>query len=302
MSEFLRRFTSSLQDPDAQSPDDASAQAQTDPNSAATDAPPAASDAPAQADPAPVLFADNSPPPAHEDPIVGQNKAVDPNEKSGCITGTLDTGKGPKVTGFCVDPPNVGPLKPGGDPLKYPPDKPDNPANGGSPPLDRGPGWKWVPELLQWVPVPCPPGPGYKWDKTSQSWKNVPSPGDGYTWDYEIHDWVKAPEPKASVASATILFFGSPNPSLPGQSVTWTAQVMLPDGTPAPGAVTFDATGGSGGLRLLGRVPLTDGTASVTAPLSGVGAYWIKATYPGWGNITGSYSEKQHEVKPPPES
>jgi hypothetical protein len=65
----------------------------------------------------------------------------------------------------------------------------------------------------------------------------------------------------------------------------------------------FDAIGGAGLLQL-GRVPLTNGKASVTAALSTETKYTIKANYHDFGEgklaVTGSHAEVQHEVKFPP--
>jgi len=168
------------------------AQALSNPAAGPTDPSPEAIAGTAQGDPAPVVLADNYPLPEHKDDVVGQNKVVDPKDKMpgyGGIQGTLpEPGKPGRITGVVVDPPDVGPLKPSGDPAQYSWGDKDATGGRGSPP-DRGPGWKWDSEGLQWVPWPCP-GEGYKWDKSSQDWRYVPAPGEGYSWDSTIHDWV----------------------------------------------------------------------------------------------------------------
>ncbi len=161
MSEFLRQFSSSLQDPNAQTTDDGNAQAQADSNGGDTFGSPVASDSPAQADPAPVMLADNSPPPAHDDPVVGQNKAVDPNDKSWFLKGTWDIDKPPKVTGGGGDLPGAS-----GQQAEYPQDKDDTPDGGG--PKFGGP-----------PPGSTPPGPGYKWDPILQGWRKDKDPDPG---------------------------------------------------------------------------------------------------------------------------
>lgn len=154
----LRQFSSSLQGSNAQTTDDPNAQSQRDPNGEATVAPPAVYDSPAQGDPAPVLLAGNSPPPAREDPVVGQNKAVDPNDKSWGIKGTWDIDKKPKVTGVVGDLPGAG-----GAQAEYPQDK-DSPDSKGGPNFGGAP------------PGRTPPGPGYTWDPILQGWKKIKAP------------------------------------------------------------------------------------------------------------------------------
>jgi hypothetical protein len=78
--------------------------------------------------------------------------------------------------------------------------------------------------------------------------------------------------------------------------------VTLADGKPAEGFVVFDAIVGTGGLQELGRVPLKDGKASVTVPLSTETKYTIKANFDGWGDVTASHDEQEHEVVIPPDA
>ena len=86
-------------------------------------------------------------------------------------------------------------------------------------------------------------------------------------------------------ASSTTLVSSSPDPSVWGQSVTFTATVapVLPGvGTPS-GTVTFVI---SGGPTLTGN--LVGGTATVTTSVLGVGSHTVTATYGGDANFTGS--------------
>jgi hypothetical protein len=142
------------------------ATAQGDSNAANAFGSPPVADTPVQADPAPVVLADNTMPPAHDDPLVGQNKPIDPNDKGAGLIFEWDEKKGPRLKGGYLDPPNVGPLKPGGDPLKYPQDQDDTPSGGGGPKFGGPP------------PGSTPPGPGYKWDPILQGWRRdkVPDP------------------------------------------------------------------------------------------------------------------------------
>jgi hypothetical protein len=94
----------------------------------------------------------------HDDPLVGQNKPIDPNDKTWGIKGTWDFNKPPKVTGIYGDLPKVGPVNPGGDQAEYPKDKDDTPDGGG--PKFGGP-----------PPGSTPPGPGWQWDPILQGWK-----------------------------------------------------------------------------------------------------------------------------------
>lgn len=60
----------------------------------------------------------------HDDPMVGQGKAVDPGDKGAGVTGTFDLSPGvggtPKVTGGYGDAPSVGGVDPQGGQLKTP--------------------------------------------------------------------------------------------------------------------------------------------------------------------------------------
>jgi hypothetical protein len=159
-------------DPDAQSVtvpgvDDSAASA------AALDLPPALQ-APAAGDQNPMLAAvDNQGPP----PLVGQDRAIDPNDKSAGVTGTWDffgPKKGPSVTGVYVDPP----FNAHGDPFTYPQDGDPATSGGGGGtsknPMDAlcGPGKHWQqqgnsgkcapdnPPVSIPVPAPAPQQPG----------------------------------------------------------------------------------------------------------------------------------------------
>ena len=104
---------------------------------------PPALQAPAQGDQNPMLaMMDNTGAP----PLVGQDRAIDPNDKTGGITGTWDMfgpKKGPRIDGVYMDPP----FNAHGDPFTYQPGGGD-PAAGGSTsknPMDAfcGPGKHW---------------------------------------------------------------------------------------------------------------------------------------------------------------
>ncbi len=93
--------------------------------------------------------------PGHDDPLVGQNKAVDPNDKAegSKARGTLT--KKPKITGVYGDVPNVKGINPQGDPAEISPD-PDTP-----PP---------APQVF-----PQPPGPppaGKVWNPIIGAWES----------------------------------------------------------------------------------------------------------------------------------
>ncbi len=155
MGAKIREFISSLADPEAQNPD-------------AADTQPAAT-YPAPADQIPVQMNDDWK--GHDDPTVGQNKAVDANDKSLGASGTWDFNSPPKVTGVYGDPPKVKNVNPNGDPFQYSPDK--DTASGNGPPANKpspGAGYRWDEGLHRWLPVPSP-GPGYTWDPVMQNWR-----------------------------------------------------------------------------------------------------------------------------------
>ena len=91
-----------------------------------------------------------------------------------------------------------------------------------------------------------------------------------------INAVVTAPVPLTTTSLAS-----SPNPSLPGQTTTFTATVSAVnpnDGTPT-GTVTF-LNGGT----TLANVPLTSGQATYTTSFPTLGSYTIVAVYAGNGN------------------
>jgi hypothetical protein len=80
----------------------------------------------------------------------------------------------------------------------------------------------------------------------------------------------------------------SPNPSLIGQSVTFTATVTPEFGGPPPGIVEFKTTHGA---TLLATAALNDGVASFTTQYSTAGTeYPVYAVYPGDGKFQTSVS------------
>jgi hypothetical protein len=84
-------------------------------------------------------------------------------------------------------------------------------------------------------------------------------------------------------ATATLLS-SSQNPSVYGQSVTFTAQVTSGGGTPG-GSVTF-----MNGSTALATVPLSAGVATYSTSTLAATNYSITAVYPGSGSFTGSTS------------
>ena len=85
-------------------------------------------------------------------------------------------------------------------------------------------------------------------------------------------------------ASTTTTVKSSLNPSLLGQSVTFTATVTSPTTTPA-GSVTF-----LDGTNALGTVTLSGGKASYSTSTLSAGSHSITAVYNGTANIRGSTS------------
>jgi autotransporter-associated beta strand protein len=90
---------------------------------------------------------------------------------------------------------------------------------------------------------------------------------------------------------------GSPNTSVYGQSVTFTASVTstVPASSAPSGTVTFQA-----GSTVLGTVALSNGTASVTTSSLGVGSDPITATFTGTGLWLASNASLTQTVKPDP--
>ncbi|MBZ5656603.1 MAG: Ig-like domain repeat protein [Acidobacteriia bacterium] len=81
--------------------------------------------------------------------------------------------------------------------------------------------------------------------------------------------------PGLHISTVTTLLPSSPNPSVFGQAVTFTAQVTSDEGTP-PGVVTlFD------GSTMFGHTTLVNGTASISVPPLAAGTRSITAKYEG---------------------
>ena len=83
-------------------------------------------------------------------------------------------------------------------------------------------------------------------------------------------------------AATTASLTSSPNPSVSGQAVTFTAQVSP---SAATGSVQF-----KDGATLLGTVTVSGGSASLAVSSLSVGTHSITAIYSGDGNYTGSTS------------
>jgi hypothetical protein len=86
-------------------------------------------------------------------------------------------------------------------------------------------------------------------------------------------------------ATTTITLVSSPNPSFPGESVTFSANVVPEVSGTATGTVTF-----MNGTTQLGSVPLVSGVAKSTISNLTVGSFNITASYGGDANFTGSAS------------
>jgi hypothetical protein len=92
-------------------------------------------------------------------------------------------------------------------------------------------------------------------------------------------------------ATSTALV-SSPNPSVYGQSITFTATVTSTSGTPPNGeTVTF-----YNGLNVLGTAPLSGGIASLTKSSLNAGIFTISAAYLGDANFTPSTSPSLQQV------
>jgi uncharacterized repeat protein (TIGR01451 family) len=87
----------------------------------------------------------------------------------------------------------------------------------------------------------------------------------------------------APIVATTTSLGSSVNPSVFGQSVTFTATVSSGGGTPTGGTVTF-----MDGATSLGTVALSGGTASVSTSSLSVAAHTITATYSGSAGFSGS--------------
>jgi large repetitive protein len=87
-------------------------------------------------------------------------------------------------------------------------------------------------------------------------------------------------------AATTTAVTASPNPSVAGQPVTFTAMVSptTPGGPPPTGTVTFLEGGNPIGSATLG----SNGQAALTIATPSVGSHTITASYPGDGNFNPS--------------
>ncbi|MEW2436099.1 Ig-like domain-containing protein [Streptomyces caniferus] len=98
-------------------------------------------------------------------------------------------------------------------------------------------------------------------------------------------------------AATTTAVVSAPEPSVVGETVTFTATVSpVPPGAGTPtGTVTFVATDGATTVTLTGT--LSGGTASVTTNgLVTAGTYTVTAAYGGDGNFSGSSGSDTHTV------
>ena len=85
-------------------------------------------------------------------------------------------------------------------------------------------------------------------------------------------------------ASSTVALAATPNPSIFGQSVTFTATVTSPAGTPTGLMTFFD------GATTIGTGTLAAGVATFSTPALTIGSHAITASYSGDSNFTGSSS------------
>ena len=92
-------------------------------------------------------------------------------------------------------------------------------------------------------------------------------------------------------ATTTTSLASSVNPSIVGQSVTFTATVTGGDGGTPTGTVTF-----KNGSVVLGTAPLSSGQAGLSTAFAGVGTQSITAAYSGDANYTPSTSQVLNQV------
>jgi len=90
---------------------------------------------------------------------------------------------------------------------------------------------------------------------------------------------------QVNAAPSTTIASSSLNPSVFGQSVTFTAAVQPPTGITATGSVTF-----MDGSTSLGSAALSNNSAQLTVPTLTVGAHSITAVYAGSSNLLASTS------------
>jgi hypothetical protein len=94
------------------------------------------------------------------------------------------------------------------------------------------------------------------------------------------------------IAATTTALVSSPNPSVVGQAVTFTATVSSTSGTPPNGElITF-----KNGSAMLGTSPLAGGVASLTTSSLAAGVYSITASYGGDVNFAASTSTALRQV------
>ncbi|WP_426571063.1 Ig-like domain repeat protein [Aquihabitans sp. McL0605] len=99
---------------------------------------------------------------------------------------------------------------------------------------------------------------------------------------------------QAVVRASTLTFLSvAPTPSVAGEPVTFTADVLvLPPGTgTATGTVTFTE-----GATVLGTAPVTAGSAELTTSTLSVGTHPVVATYGGSATVAGSASSAEDQV------
>jgi hypothetical protein len=118
-----------------------------------------------------------------------------------------------------------------------------------------------------------------------------------YGGDGNYEPATAAPVTQTVLAAATATgLTGAPNPSIFGQSVTFTATVTVnaPGAGTPPGVVTFTTAGGD-----LGTGTLTGGVATVSTSELAVGSHVITATYGGNGSFAGSIAAPVTQIVTP---
>jgi hypothetical protein len=113
-----------------------------------------------------------------------------------------------------------------------------------------------------------------------------------YEGDSNNNGSTSAPVNQIVLATTTTTLSSSPNPSIYGNAVTFTAVVNSGIGSPADGeAVTFDS-----GTQLMGTGRLSGGTATFTTSALTVGTKSVKAVYGGDSKLAGSTSNLVKQV------
>ncbi|MGW7610502.1 Ig-like domain repeat protein, partial [Streptomyces sp. NPDC054766] len=106
-------------------------------------------------------------------------------------------------------------------------------------------------------------------------------------WDGSIRRWDRlSGAPALSSGDDTrpitaIVLTAGPNPSVLGEVVTVAATATGPDAAAPTGDVTFTDAEVGAGTRMLGRAPLTAGSASLSVPDLPVGTHFITGSYGG---------------------